>query len=446
MNRTVVRAVRIVLVLIAAGTLVPGGPADAQSAPETLGGFQGTASSSGLHAKYNPAGLLPIAAPVDLGAPDALATIASGPATFARASAADPGDLLANPDALIQLGAGSGYEAGTIPSYPYRVTASNGVGEPSDEVSPAPGLRAHVAADSNGSSAEATMPRFEAPAVVTAGSALARASTSTDGSTVTVRARTSMSDINLLGILTIDSVVTDLTAVADGKLTKLTGGTVVSGAAVMGRPVTIDESGIGDAELNELFERAGMHVAVVGPVEQGGKTAGQLTAAGLQIDFELSERTFPALGEVFDALPSFPPLVPGAPSGDDVLALAQARHLFSVHVAGASVALTARPALTFDVPVPSDPPADSPPFAAPAAPAAPSLDPAPIPASQPDSIDTPAAPVPTSTTPTASLAHGVGVLAVLSLFVQPFVGDRLARGASLLTGGGPAGACPREGS
>ena len=84
------------------------------------------AQADGLHAFYNPSGLLPIGAPGDVGSPDAYATISSGPAAFARASAADPGDLLANPDALLQVGAGSGYKPGTIPAYPYRATAIGG--------------------------------------------------------------------------------------------------------------------------------------------------------------------------------------------------------------------------------------------------------------------------------------------------------------------------------
>ena len=86
-------------------------------APTAVGAFEGTAQASGLRAVYNPEGILPIPPPVDLSAPDALATIASGPSTFARASVADPGDLLANPDALL-VQASPSYPAGAIPPVP----------------------------------------------------------------------------------------------------------------------------------------------------------------------------------------------------------------------------------------------------------------------------------------------------------------------------------------
>lgn len=81
-----------------------GSAVQAEIPPENpLAGYTGSAASSGLRVGYVPKGVLPIASPVDLGAPDTLATINSGPLTFARASVADPGDLLANPDALLAL-------------------------------------------------------------------------------------------------------------------------------------------------------------------------------------------------------------------------------------------------------------------------------------------------------------------------------------------------------
>src|SRR3546814_2128087 len=82
-------------------------------------------------------------------------------------------------------------------------------------------------------------------------------------------------------------------------------------------------------------------------MEQASDTAGQLASAGLRIDFELSDRTFPMLDDVLglvDLLPPIPPLFPGAPGVDDVLAVARARHLVSLQVGGGSVEGSARPA------------------------------------------------------------------------------------------------------
>ncbi len=147
-----------VLALVASSTLV-GGTVHAQTdtgaeatSPPALGGYEGRAQSSGLHVFYNPEGLLPVAAPVDFGSPDALATITSGPSTFGRASVADPGDLLVNPDALLAQ-ADPSYPGGTLPPYPFRISATSGFGEPVAESRPAPGLEARVEAEELGKAA-----------------------------------------------------------------------------------------------------------------------------------------------------------------------------------------------------------------------------------------------------------------------------------------------------
>lgn len=174
-----------------------------------LVGFQGTASTSGVHAFYNPEGLLPTAPPVDIGIPDALATISSGPATFARASVADPGDLLANPEALLTQ-ASPDYPGGTVPEYPYRTTT----------------------------------PAALAPGVLSLGTVASEATTRLDATTVSVWARSEVSDVSFLDILKIDSLVTDVTATSDGTEMTLSGGTTITGATVMDQPVIIDADGI----------------------------------------------------------------------------------------------------------------------------------------------------------------------------------------------------------
>ena len=446
MTRAVTVA-RVMAVLLASSVFLggPGVPAaKAQSETRsTLAGIQGRALASGVAAAYKPENLLPIASPIDLSSPDALATIASGPSTFARASVADPGDLLANPDALFAL-ASSDYEPGTIPPYPFRVSASSGYGEPSAESNPAPGLNARVAADTSGSKAQAAMPALSAPAVATAGSVASTASTLTDGATVTLHARTEVQNFNLLGVLTIASLVTDLTATSDGVKTDLKGGTTISGAAVQGQAVTIDAAGVHDAnnQINEQLKNAGIHVTLAGPVAQQGGTAGQLTSAGLRI--------------VLDSAPAQPvgtqlaTLVPptDAPFVEDLLALAQVRHLQYIEVGRGIVSLVTR-----GRPLTSALPEFNPSTDLPLAPApidAGSLVgdtalPAPAAATPvPASRSTPAAPTTTEPTNATSLATGIGALALLALLAQPVLGDRLARLANGLLGPGADGSCPQE--
>jgi len=423
-------AVRIVLGLVVASTLLgSGGAVRAQSAPApTLGGFTGNAAASGLHAQYNPAGLLPTGPPVDLGAPDALATIASGPSTFARAAVADPGDLLANPDALLSAGSPD-YPQGSIPPWPLRIEASSGVGRPSAESTPAPGLHARVHAEGGSSSAEATMPAADAPAVVTVGSMAAYADTSTDGTSVTVHARSEMNGIDILGLIQIESVITDLTATSTGADTTFDGGTTVVGATLAGQPAEIDDEGIRARGLDAgaLLEPLGIRVTLPGPVALEGANAGQLASTGLRIDIEASQETLPGLGDALDALPPIEPIAPGAPSAEDVIAVARARHLVAVELARGVVSLTAR-AATPRTTAPTTPSASatpSAPLASPVArPSAPSFAPTPAPAAPAPAA---AAPVLANEVPAASVGTGVGALAALLLLLQPFIGDRLAR-------------------
>jgi hypothetical protein len=449
------RGLRVGLGVVAAATLldlVPGRAA-AQEATNDLVGIQGRAAASGLHATYNPAGVLPISAPVDLGAPDALATIASGPATFARASVLDPGDLLASPDALLAQ-AVADYPAGTVPAYPLRISAASGVGAPSADLRPAPGLHAHVEAADGTSAAEASLPGLAAPGLVTAGSMAAQATTETDGRTVTVRARSTIGEINVLGLLTIGSVVTDLTATSDGGTTEVTGGTEVVDASLLGTPVTIDADGIrpnGSPSLlgglleplvpgvDEALAHAGIRITVAAPVQGDSEEAGLLLASGLRIDLELSEQTVPILKTLLDAVPSVPNPIPGAPGLGDVLALARARHLVSIDLGGGSVSLTARGAL------PS--PASTAPAAARSQPRpgsggvgfVPSPPPdleAVVPTANASKAAAPARPLPAS--------GGLGIAALLALLAQPLVGDRIARAVRGVSAADQPAPCPRE--
>jgi hypothetical protein len=469
--RTVLRGSAIVL--SAAVALLGLTDAGAQEAPPALGGYQGTAASSGLNVYYLPQGALPLETLLDLSAPDALATITSGPTTFARASAADPGDLLASPETLL-TNASPDYPAGTVPNYPYRVSATSGYGAPTAQSEPAPGLRAAVEAGEKGSAARATMPRAEAPAVATFGSMSAQSTTSTDGSTVTVHVKTMMSDFNLLGMLVIDSVVTDLTATSDGTATKLTGGTTISGASVLGTPVTIDEKGIhgspedapdpsgvggligsigsasnplaevlaGADGLNEVLSEAGIRVTVARPVEQTAGTEGQRSSGGLRIDFELSGETAPILVTLTDLLPPIEPVAPGAPGVEDLVAFARANHLTRLEVARGMVSLAATPGFTYE-PLPVASPIDGGtvgftpvsdlPVAAPAADA-----------TAPGPSSTPVATTPATAVPDVPFGAGVGALAALALLVQPFLGARLARFSTAVLAAGDTAGCPLE--
>ena len=315
-RRRVATGIRVGLGLVVASTLLGAdAPVKAQTAPAApvLGGFTGSAGSSALHVEYNPKGLLPTGSVLDLNAPDALATIASGPSTFARAGVADPGDLLANPDALLAQ-ASSDYPQGLIPPWPFRITAGSGTGAPEAESSPAPGLHARVTAKDGTSTAEATAPGLELPAVVTIGSLASYADTTTDGSSVTVHARSEISSLNILGLIQIKSIVTDLTATSTGTETTVSGGTVVTGASLAGTPVEIDDDQVRAAgiDLSPILEPLGVTITLPGPSEIEVANAGQLASNGLRVEIRASAGTTPGLSDILNALP---PIEPDHPRG-----------------------------------------------------------------------------------------------------------------------------------
>jgi hypothetical protein len=458
----VLRALRLLAALALAGLLFGAAPGHAQdTTASSLGGYQGTAQADGLHAVYNPAGILPIPPPVDLGAPDALATVSSGPATFARASVLDPGDLLANPGALLAQ-ASTAYKDGTIPPYPFRVSATSGVGAPSAESNPAPGLDARVSVGDGTSAAVATMPAVNAPAIATLGSLASEATTSTDGSSITLHARSQAGGFDLLGLLHIDSIVTDLTATSDGGTPKLTGGTRVVGATLAGTPVTIDADGIHQAgggapllggilsplidNLNTLLSTAGIHVTVVGPVKlEGTSGPGQLSSSGLRVDLEVSPRTFPAISQLVHALPPIDAPIPGLPGLEDVLALAQAQHLASIDVGRGLVALDTRGAGSDETPpLPSDTDGTTPTFSELPGTTGDFEITSPSPVSRPAGTGSSVPVANTEAPASVPIGIGVGGLVLLALLVQPFLGERIARACGTVLAAGHADTCRWE--
>ncbi len=441
------RAARAAVFVIALVALSTGSTAQAQG--KVLGGFRGSASASGVHVFYEPRGLLPLAAPVDFGAPDALATIATGPSTFARAGVADPGDLLANPDAVLTL-LSADYPSGTVPPWPYRISASSSVGAPTAESNPAPGLNARVEATGAGSRARASMPGAIAPALATVESSVSEATTQTDGAIVTVRSLTRTEGFDFLGMLKIDSIITDLKATSEGAATKLSGGTKISGASLLGQPVTIDTAGIHaddsgtdvsrTGQLNQLLAGAGIRVSLAEPTQSVGGAAGQRAANGLRIDFELSPQTFPIIALLTDMLPPLENPAPGTPSIEDVIAAARARHLVALSVGGAQVSLEARAAAVF-----SDsllPGVDD---------LLPSLAPSGSTSTLPDlaaaqvGAGTLTAPAParTSTTDAIPVGGSIAGLVLLALLVQPLLGSRLSSVAAAVLAPDPS-TCTEE--
>ncbi len=446
--------------------------ADAEVSGGQLAGMQGTAHASGVYAFYNVGNVLPIASPVDSGAPDALTTISSGPTTFARAAVLDPGDLLASPDTLLSLFSSS-YQSGTLPAYPYRIQATSGYGSPEASSAPGPGLRADVRAQGSKSTASASFGESRAPAIVTFGGVRSESSSETDGSTVTVHARTEITDINLLDALAISSVVIDVTATSSGDGVELSGGTTIGDATLMGTPVVIDRDGIqpveGDgggsrpllggsvakslsAQASDLLDQAGIRVTAGGTIDQAADDTGQLAATGLRIEFAFNGESTPALSSLLGLYDTLPPVeLPGAPlQPADLLQIVRSSNISELQIGRAEVGLAARSS----EPLPdfTSAPIDS--GSVTAAPTAtPTFDTGSVPQTVGPPLDV-AFPVPPAVTPTiadeapiGALSRGIGAMAVLVLLLQPLIGAWLSRlSRRVLTSATVAGGdCPNGG-
>ncbi|HVV38191.1 MAG TPA: choice-of-anchor P family protein [Acidimicrobiales bacterium] len=440
--------------LVGAVALAPTASVGAQTSDTALGGYQGTAAGSALQVDYTPQGLLPLPSLIDIGSPDAVATISSGPSTFAQSSVLDPGDLLYNPDALLTLFS-SQYPSGTLPTYPFRVSANSGFGEPSAESNPAPGLNATVRAEPDGSRASASAPAVQAPPLVNLGTASALATTKISGDTVITHSLTKVSGIDVFNLLTIDSVVTDLTATSQGagKTPKLEGGTKIVGAKIAGRPVTIDGDGVHvpksalpvpkslGASLNDALKRAGLHITVSAPIPLSDSSHGRLASGGLRIDFDNSTRSISALAQLFDAIPSIASPVPMVPSVDDIKVALQARNVAAIELARGDVSLATTSAAIFDddtaLPV-ADLGADLGNYDIPSSPDVGALVPR-----QPAAV-LPRTTTAATTNPVSPFGAGIGGLLLIALLLQPFFGQALARLSNGVLAPTGAESCDRE--
>ena len=420
------KRVVVAVVAIAAVIVVPTSRASALGSG--LGGYQGSAAGSALQVDYTPRGVLPIPSLVDIGSPDAVATISSGPATYAQSSVLDPGDLLYNPDALATL-AVSGYPQGTLPAYPFRISANSGFGDPEADSEPAPGLHATVKAAPDGSTAKATAPQAAGAPIATIGSLSALATTKTDGDTVTVHSLTKASGISVMRLINVDSVITDLTAVSKGAGTKLSGGTKVLGATIGGRAVTIDAKGVhgGVKNLNDLLHRAGITITVAAPTLTSDEKSGRLASGGLRIDFDDTSKSIPGLQALLATVPPVPNPAAPAPSVSDLIVAIEAQNVGGIEFGRGVVSLAATPAAVFDisdgVPIIGDLGGDLGGYNAPTI------------VGGSDLVPQPAAPVlggvtrpvATTKTPLSPFGLGIGGFLLLALLIQPFLGQALAR-------------------
>lgn len=476
-RRTVVGRRRKLALLLAAASLLglgsgPGAAAqDGAEAPagptgeELFGVYQLEARGVGVQSKYELEGILPGGAPIlDLTLPETATRFSTGPLGYGLAGLAYPGPLLADLGVLIaQSGGGS---EDSVPPWPIKAEAFYPTGPTEVDESQGPAVQ-RVTSGELGVQAEGVFPAVPAAPLIEVGSITAATRSSIEGELAVARTRVELGDISILtGLITIDSLVTDLVAAHDGSGGSTSGGTVASGVRVLGLAAELDGDGLRLAEspsddpaggplgalgdplgealgpvqealapvldqaqpqLDDLLAQAGLTISVVSPTEeQADSGAATRISSGLSLRFRYEGKSQAELRQLIDAIPA--ELKPSlGPIPNPITFLAE-NHVQELNLApGTVTALATPPFPAFEAPaLPPLPPVDVPPLGD-----APSLgDPG---------FATPVAPLPSNpssgagdTVPVEPIANALSgavpaILVALALVASPLFGLGSAR-------------------
>lgn len=336
-----------------------------------------------MRVRYEIEGMLPGGTPVlDLGMPEALARFTSGPTGYGVASLAYPGGVLVNLPSLVEQGGGGS----DTPPYPIMAEAFYPTG-PTEAGDEQPGGTAQrVTTGQLGVDVLATYPATVAPPVVNVGSVRTAARSVIEGGKAVSRTRVVANDIAVLGgVLTIESVVTDLVAAHDGTAGSASGGTVANGVKFLGLDASLTADGFvlqeappvegpgaplggvltpivppaGEAlspiqtalndvlgqsqpQLDELLAMAGIHVSVVEPETIPSTTgAASLNSAGVVVEFDYFGRDQEELGDLLAAVPE--ELKPNLGPLSNPITFFTENHFTAIGLAPASVTSLATP-------------------------------------------------------------------------------------------------------
>jgi hypothetical protein len=406
----VVRRRRRLALLLAAASLlgVGAGPrVEAQDAPagptgeELFGVYQLEARGVGVQGTYELEGILPGGAPIlDLTLPETATRFSNGPLGYGLAGLAYPGPLLADLGVLIAQSGGGPEDS--VPPWPIKAEAFYPTGPTEVDESQGPAVQ-RVRSGDLGVQAEGSFPGIEAAPLIEVGSITAATRSSIEGELAVSRTRVELGDISILtGLITIDSLVTDLVAAHDGAAGSVSGGTVASGVRLLGLAAELDADGLrlaespsddpaggplgalgaplGDAlgpvqealapvleqatpQLDDLLAQAGLTLSIMEPTdEQVESGAATRISSGLSLRFRYEGRSQAELRQLIDAIP--PDLKPSlGPVPNPITFLAE-NHVQTLNLApGTVTALASPPFPTFDAPaLPPLPPVEVPPL------------------------------------------------------------------------------------
>jgi len=213
-----------------------------QTGEALFGTYSLEARGIGIETRYEIEGLLPGGSPVlDLTQPESLARFTSGPSGYGLASLAYPGGILVNMSSLIDQSGGDGSQ---VPPYPIKAEAFYPSG-PTDVDESQGGGQQKVTAGPLGVEAAGAFPKQDAGPLAQIGSLTSVSRTAIEDGKAISRTRVEMGDVNILGgVITIDSVITDLVAAHDGSTGAADGGTQVSGVRFLGLAAAFTKDGL----------------------------------------------------------------------------------------------------------------------------------------------------------------------------------------------------------
>jgi hypothetical protein len=389
--------VSLALVAMVAG-FGANGAANAQSTATSdgggggFGGFKLESAGEGMTFTYNSPGLIP-GTPSPLFAaslPESMTNMDSGPSGYALSSLVYPGPLVADLPSVLALGGVP--NANQIPAYPVRSQAFYPSGPTSASQDLGTG-RESAATNETSAQAQTVYGAAQLPPVFSAGAITSTSQSTLESDQIVTRTRVELTDVDLvLGLVHMDSIVTDLVATSNGQDAATDGTTTVQGLTVLGQPATIDATGVhlapapgttttstspldpltgalgpaldplnallvqtvgsANADVNQLLAQGGITVQLLEPNEvKNGAEASRL-ASGVLVTITYNGSTEPVLSDILNLIPveSLPSQgvgpIPFTSPQSIVLAM-KATHIESIGLAAGNVRAAASPQFSF---------------------------------------------------------------------------------------------------
>ena len=388
----------VVFLLLGVGA---NGPANAQvgsDLADQFGGYKLSARGNGFLLSFDSPNLLPVGSPLfSVGLPEAQATGSNGPSGYALASLAYPGAIVADLGTVI---AQSGNEV-PIPPYPVRQQSFFPAG-PTDTSQDIATASMHAFTSEVSSDGVASYSGSDVQSFFAMGDNTVSAHTGLEDGQVVSRIRSEVKNINILGILTIESVVTDMVANSNGSDAGTDGVTTATGVKFLGLEATLDADGVhlgpragqpspapsplapilgglglgqlndalkpvadaltsivtatvgANGTVNDLLKEAGISIKVLSPLETKSGPQAQRTANGVLVEIRYNGKTAPLVSTLLAAVPSqqlpsdsLIPQIPLNTSPQALFNLLKENYIIDLALAPGDVAVQASPPFVF---------------------------------------------------------------------------------------------------